>query len=160
MSQCIRSGSIEFNMGSNYNPPQSFFRECQPIHSNEELLNFCKRPTIWSDLAYPLASRCVPVLLGDDFRQIQMRDRTDRTPDFVLEVSRPKVFVCHDLAGNYRDDRYNNLVLHTICVSKNLNQTGVLVSFVVSPKARANGTIIVSTIGLASIIFAISARIT
>lgn len=53
-----------------------------------------------------------------------------------------------------------NSASYSIYVDAIVKYIGILVSFVDSPMARANGTTIVSTIGLASITFVISATIT
>lgn len=80
---------------------ESFTNECRPIGSNEELLSFWRSPIDWYNLAQPLTQRCPPQRLNDDFLNI----RQQKQPRVENEAIRPKVMVCHDLAGNYREDR-------------------------------------------------------
>lgn len=79
----------------------SFSNECKPIRSNFELYEFEKSPIYWNDLTEPLAPRCRPKPLAEHFLRIEMNEpRCEEN-----EARRSKVFVCHDLAGNYRGDR-------------------------------------------------------
>lgn len=78
-----------------------FSNECKPIKTNRELWDFIERPIVWEGLAEPLAKRSLPQRLGRDFLNI----RADAPIRQENEATRPKVFVCHDMANNYRDDR-------------------------------------------------------
>lgn len=74
---------------------------CSPIVNNDDLLAFPESPATWQSLVEPLSKRCAPQKLGNDFHNIR-----NFTPVIIEnEPTRPKVLVCHDLAGNCRDDR-------------------------------------------------------
>lgn len=78
-----------------------FSDECKPIRTNRELWEFEEAPIIWGGLAEPLAPRGRVQRLRQDFLNIR-----PEVPEFEEnEDTRPKVFVCHDMANNYRDDR-------------------------------------------------------
>lgn len=72
---------------------------CRPLRSNEELLSFHRLPIIWKHLVVPIVPRCKSRKFEEHF------DNLNYKGELVDDNGRPEVLVCHDLAGNYRDDR-------------------------------------------------------
>lgn len=75
--------------------------ECLPMHSNRELINFIDKPFTWENWVTPLTPRSSPRYLETSYGFL---DEGPTKLDENIEVG--KVLVCHDMMGNYRNDRY------------------------------------------------------
>lgn len=75
--------------------------EAEALHSNEQLLEFNVRSKDinWHDYVVPKKPRAAPVYLQRQFNLIS----NYREP--IGNHNRRKVLLCHDMMGNYLEDR-------------------------------------------------------
>lgn len=76
--------------------------ECNPLNNNTELLNFISSGKKWEILINPIVPRCSPRILG---KYWYMLDSANDVELVNTDENRAQVLVCHDLMGNYRNDR-------------------------------------------------------
>lgn len=99
----IPNSNTLFSFTKMFPESSNWLEECAPLRSNEQLLEYAKNPFSWKSLVEPLAPRCNPRKYGEHYQVILGTE--NNSPEFPDEKCRPKVLVCHDLAGNYRGDR-------------------------------------------------------
>lgn len=79
------------------------FHETHPFRNNSMLREYAANPYETRYLTHPLTSRCTARKFGDHYLNIE--DIQGQCAEELNEKSRPKVLVCHDMAGGYHGDR-------------------------------------------------------
>lgn len=76
----------------------SLGKECKPIRTVKELLNFDLKDCDWKNLVKPLKSRSEPRYLGENCHNFC---------DTLCDLEgRAQILACHDYRGNYLYDRF------------------------------------------------------
>lgn len=83
-----------------------WLHECAPFRTNQQLLEYAVKPFSWNNLVEPLVTRCEARQYGASFEHLNIDQNVHNISKPQNETTRPKVLVCHDMAGNYRGDRY------------------------------------------------------
>lgn len=66
-------------------------------------MKYLLQPFSWKDLVHPLVTRCEARTFHNHC--LEMKNLKQNCKKDFNEITRPKVLVCHDMAGNYREDR-------------------------------------------------------